>query len=284
MVATSQQTGSYKGINWIASYPKAGNTYVRILLDAYLYGRVDINNIRTSGDSMPGLVQPAIPYAWTDLNEPALIQLRFIACLWQMYNGKMNHHPFVKSHWMAKTLGEVFPYPTSLTYKTLYLVRDPRDVAASLSRHLGVTPARAIAVMATDGFTTQVEREKKILPQVWGSWVENVVSHWSNRNSTTLIVRYEDLVDDTVNVFASILDHFEIGGGDVKQAIELANIDRIKEQEKQNGFTESGKAGQFFTDSRKSKWKTVLSDSEERAVMKLYRDLPGYVRKELRYA
>lgn len=92
------------------------------------------------------------------------------------------------------------PY-RSAYQRAIYLVRDPRDVAVSLwnMRRAAGFPAQALDEFLTNFASHGIGG--------WGSWQDHV-SGWCSAHhagATVLVVRYEELVYDTVTTLAQML-------------------------------------------------------------------------------
>ena len=62
----------------------------------------------------------------------------------------------------------------AVTSGAIYIVRNPLDVAISLSFHMGRTIDDAIQTMATSGVETPINDKR--VHEVWGSWSQHVES------------------------------------------------------------------------------------------------------------
>lgn len=243
----------YKQIVWLASYPKSGNTWVRCFLDAYLTGSVDINEILCSvqddvanahqiGDGVTNITK--LPVDLQQLTRPMAL-LRTV----RMYQGENTKVPlFIKSHSPNMLVNGVELFPTSLTKKIVYLVRDPIDVLPSFSRHMGVDLDQGLEWMQ-DKFRVLSSTDTRVCDFI-GKWDAHVTSFLNNDIHDVLIIRYEDLKENPVRWFSEILNHADISpdSNRVKKAIEAVSLDRLKKQENEKGFQESSphSKDQFF--------------------------------------
>lgn len=209
---------------WLVSYPKSGNTWLRFLL-----GNLFADN----------------PVDFLSLED--LIPDIHVNSLWRL--SQMESPRILKSH-----------YSYDWRYrKVIYIVRDPRDVVISYWMHQ--KKARKIPLdLPIELFG--IDFVKGNLP--YGSWCEHVGSWFGARNNTNdfLLIRYEDLLENTMGVLESILNAIEQFPGikrDFRLAIFLSNFDRMKELEQKQqsrwkpikkslyslNFVREGKSGQW---------------------------------------
>ncbi len=88
-------------------------------------------------------------------------------------------------------------------HKVVYVVRDPRDIAPSLARHLSMNVDRTIEVMADERYRLS-EYPKRIgsqIAQYLSTWSAHVES-WTQSGLPVHVVRYEDMVAAPARVFA----------------------------------------------------------------------------------
>lgn len=232
-------------IQWLGSYPKSGNTFVRLLLNAYVFGFLDINsnvNICTY-DGETYLYNALSPLPLTEMSVEVVAYLRYTALLHHMVANR--YRPvLVKTHSADIIVGDVRMIPHHLSGPSVYLVRDPRDVAPSHAKHTGKTVDAVIDSMNNPNYCIEVEGMHI------GAWLNTWSYHvksWAEREDTK-VVRFEDLCSDTETVFSDILAHygFKVDRAKVKKAVNLCRLERLQKQESKRGFIECGKQERFF--------------------------------------
>lgn len=205
-------------VNWIASYPKSGNTWLRFMLASYLTG-TPVTSVRTKvlNQMIPavgGMVRSGIPEGHLD---PLM----------------------VKTHSLPGTKA-VAPFAEA-TRSAVYLVRNPRDVMLSLLRHSGAQPGTE---QAREFGLTFIAHHG--MPQLtddfeWGSWPQNVRA-WATPERVrehfadidVLVVRYEDLRADPATAMHKILDHLGAGPADPERlaaAVASTSMDNMRSLE-----------------------------------------------------
>jgi hypothetical protein len=252
-------------ISWLASYPKSGNTWARLLLSAYHHdGPANINDAIGTGDANRVMYQSACVRPITMLSRSEQVLLRPAALLNMLYMNQ--HRPLVtKTHFANCELFGVRMVPPAMTQGAVYLVRDPRDVAVSLSKHYGKTIDEAIDMMADEQRHIGGDDEITHMLSTWS----NHVKSWGSGEPEVTLVKYEDMIADTADALERMLLTFGINpdAARIERAVAACELDRLKSQEDARGFKEaSKKADRFFGDGEG--WREVLSDEQLRRVQK----------------
>lgn len=278
MAETERSHGTGEsGLVAIASYPKSGNTFIRTLIQAYLTGDVDINRLVNvvPGDAGKHLYQSAIPFQLSELPPELVINLRFAANIWSVQNARAIGSPFVKSHW-ARVYGSSPAFHPAIFSRVIYIVRHPHDVAASVARHFGLSIDQAVNVITRENWLLTGENTVAVGPSVVGSWAQNVLSHLSVADGVpTMVVTYTELRDHTIDTFNSILKFIGNPPGrvSVEEAVNLADIQNVRAQEKEHGFIENGRAEEFFTEGTVAILTPVQIQILDRELSRLPREL-----------
>ncbi|MBI1299809.1 hypothetical protein GC175_33200 [bacterium] len=257
-------------IVWLASYPKSGNTWVRIFLSAYQQqdpGETDINavdvNLNASDrrlfDWIVGIEASDLTPSEIDLLRPGVY--RHLA-------GEAEKPIFVKVHdcWRRNSSGEaLFPHEISLA--AVYIVRDPRAVAPSLAAHLGESIDKAIQDMGQiDRIATESRnRLAGQLHQQMGSWSQHVASWLDQKELPVHLIRYEDLHRSPHQVFRSILQvtGLPVDDAQLNAAVEQSRFQRLQAQEDAAGFQErQGSSVRFFRRGQVDGWRHELSTAQ----------------------
>lgn len=253
------------GLIWLASYPKSGNTWMRVLLANLLAGGAqpaDINNL-----SEPENLNSRWRFAddlLVDsdlLHEAELAALRPVHCDF-IAQGCATPF-FCKTH--DRFGGEQDqPILGTMARKALYIVRDPRDVALSLSHHASLSIDAAIARMMDP--TTRSSGSAQLSYRV-GDWADHVTGWTQQRVVETMIVRYESMHEDTVAVLRAIVEFLDGAATDeeIRQAVEHSRFEELQRQESRKGFRESLPGQErFFRAGRVGGWHEVLTDRQVR--------------------
>lgn len=255
-----------KEMAWLASYPKSGNTWVRLLMSAYLTGRCDINAIMCStNDTYHYPYQAVVPKQFDEMENWEWAACACAAALHVPL--AIRERPLlIKTHHANLQPFGYTVIPHLMCEKAVYLIRDPRDVAISYAKHIGSSIDDAISSMGDD--TTLLVKDG-VPPQFICSWSQHVNSWLNHRSIEVMGVRYEDLIEHPVEVFAGILQFLEENPNKqrVEQAVELTNLENLRKQEEKHGFGEASRKAKFFGQGG-STWKTILSNTQINRIAK----------------
>lgn len=248
----------WKRIWWIASYPKSGNTWVRLFIATYLNkGELNLNDFGRCRYDDSSSFKPTSKEAQDEIAQ--LLARNF--CLREILMNAFPKGPvYVKTHNIYGVYNGVILIPEVVTNGGIYLIRDPRDIALSHSHHFGVSVDKSIEAMNTKN--TKLFKDD-IIGNYIGTWSDNVMS-WTGEhlNIPVFILRYEDLLTNDEAMFKQLLSvlnilfHEEIFIKSV-QACRFDNIQRIEDKE---GFREKSRnQDRFFKYGKSERWKDVLS-------------------------
>jgi hypothetical protein len=259
------------GILWLASYPKSGNTWMRVFLANLILDEPEplaLRRINEVCSSEPNEVwfKPFAKGAVSELSEKRVAQLRERA---QERAVSLNKNIMpMKTH---SLLGKDHSFQTisvKATIGVIYIVRDPRDVAISAADHYGLTLDQAIEMMAdkkargrgTPGTTVH---------ELMGSWSDHVRS-WTRWKHTPLIVlRYEDMLADALGQLGMVARKLGITGDEarIRRAVEFSSFKSLQAQEAQSGFIEKSLHSQrFFRAGRAGGWREKLTPAQAAAI------------------
>jgi hypothetical protein len=254
------------GLTWLASYPKSGNTWVRLLLQSLVQGGapIDINfederpsgiAPRTEFDNRLGVDSSDLLCDEIDCARPRLYEM--------MAADEADSLPLkVHDAWTLTPLGEPL-FPPGATAGAIYVVRDPRDVAISLAHHLGSGIDRAIDLMADSD-----ARFGQALDQRYNFQVRQRLLSWSGHVRSWLDapvrlhrIRYEDMVQHPVSSFGALARFLgqEASPEALNRAIAATRFEELRRQEDAAGFIERGRSGlSFFRRGEAGGWRDTL--------------------------
>ena len=189
---------------WLASYPKSGNTFLRMLLHNYLYGETKDT----------GLVSERIPDI--HLHKTVL-------------NTSSDERKLVKTHFCFSWN---HPYAEH-TSGFIYIMRNPRDVLLSSARYLCTTSShdelRKFSQYFINEMGVPLVRKLRV-----GNWPEHVASWLSFAPKVPhLFITYEDLRMDTGKILRSALHFIGLEPDDsrIQMAVDSCEINKARTHE-----------------------------------------------------
>ncbi len=257
-------------ITWIASYPRSGNTWMRALISAYANnGEVDINGIMQTSDKNPeyfeGIIKKPI-HDWT-MTDQALVKPAAMVRMLEDAGGNL----MLKTHDANIDVSGIAQMPYDLSNAAIYIIRDPRDVALSFKNHYGCkTNAEAVDRLIDDKFMTRFPNNGLFVPQL--SWKINVASWMRELPYPVYALRYEDLLEKPFEIFSEIIQFLkmEYDAELARKTIDACAFDKMKQQEKKDGFRET--VGQeFFHKGQAQRWKTELEPELQTKIVNAFK-------------
>lgn len=255
-----------RGFHWIASYPKSGNTWLRLALSC----------LRSGGRPVDAAAGFAPVAASCSFFEDALhvdaadLTAEEIACLrphqYRQEAAVCDAPMFRKVH-DARILtpkGEPL-FPPEVTLGALYIVRDPRDVAVSLAHQTGRSLDAAIAILDNPEARMGGRADTLQLAQPLSTWSAHVESWLDGPGPKPLLVRYEDMKADAAGQLARAAAH--IGWTVTEQAVAAAvastRFEVLRAREETHGFGERLPGmDRFFRRGEAGGWRDSLSPAQ----------------------
>ena len=177
--------GELKMIVWLASFPRSGNTFLRLLLH-HLYGV-------STHDIYVDLPDPIDRSNKQDLS--TLVGYKPISSLEAL--AKSDSIAFVKTHELSRD-----------DHPAIYVIRDGRDSLTSYAHFILSQDAPCDATLYANKFL-QTLRHITYYNDNFGGWSRNVTS-WAHRKGPTAIIRYEDLVADPLTTLDQALTSLDL--------------------------------------------------------------------------
>jgi aryl sulfotransferase len=269
------------GVVWLASYPKSGNTWLRLLISAFCDKgeKLDINEMSERG----GIASARGPFDYRLLIDSALLTQEEIERLRPILHEDAARDwmdeendergglvvRFTKVHDAYTVTQDGVPMLAGArgAQGAVVIVRDPRDVAPSLANHLHRTVDQAVAFMndPAAGFCMNRGTLPTQLRQRLPGWSGHVEGWLVQRDIPVHLVRYEDMKRDAGAALKGVLDFAGVASDDesIARAVALTDFARLQEQERAQGFGEwqnrSGDGRQFFRRGEAGAWKSELT-------------------------
>jgi aryl sulfotransferase len=269
------------GIFWLASYPKSGNTWIRLALQSLerdgaavrFDEDLDAWWERRGGGRVGGIVSSRrffdefLDVESSDLTADEIEVLRPAAIVaW----AQGEQAPIVKTHDAYLSSQGTPLFPAGTTRGAVVIVRDPRDVAVSFADHSGLSIDQAIAKMAdpngmlAGGKNSLANQFMQRLP----TWSGHVAG-WLKAPVPKLLVRYEEMIADMSEVLARVAAFVEIPAPAeaITRTVAATRFDRLRQGEEKVGFRERSRhADHFFRRGVAGGWRDSLNTEQIRRI------------------
>ena len=270
----------WRRIVWLASYPKSGNTWIRALLVEFLSPsrRAFPLNALPFGpaidssrfNELTGVAAEDCTQDEVESLIPTCLRVHVaesVACA---------EHRLCKDHgaYVANRMGEPL-FPEDVTAGAVYIVRNPLDVAVSWAFHADEGDFSESVTRLNDRHTTlggggRVQYRKCLL-----DWSAHVRS-WCAAPFPVLVVRYEDLLADTVRELRRVVRFLGFKGvaeERLRHAVAQSEFGSLRGREERGGFREKlqTNSGLFFRNGTVDSWRGALPAAEVRRVVYQHR-------------
>lgn len=260
------ESGPESGIVWLASYPKSGNTWTRAFLSnlaTIMAGEkqaLDVNSINrfSLGENFTQFYKDICGFdpKPNDHRRVAEHRHRVQEVIADQFEGLI----FCKTHNALVVDRGHSIINFAVTSGAIYIVRNPLDVAISLSHHINKPIDQAIAVMAKPNVETPINEMR--VHEVWGSWTQHVESWTRKPHRAIYVMRYEDMLREPKKTFGNLAHHLLLNPtpDELDLAIQRSSFESLRDQEGEEGFKEKPEhAERFFRVGRAGQWQDVLT-------------------------
>jgi hypothetical protein len=248
---------------WIASFPRSGNTFLRILLANYFASGDGAYDINALFDFVPSDTSGALWKRFSsDMAGPSTLErtwsLRpdFIRSYRKTLTA--SSFPGLKTHTAKVTISGQSGFDFKPNDRVIYIVRHPLDVLLSYADYTGQDVDATLKMMTTPGsFIFSPDHGGAI--DLRGSWPQHVSSWLDTPPCPLLLIRFEELCGTTEKSLLQILTFLgaPIVSDRVARAVAASQFDRVREQEASNRFVETpatAKSGTFFRSGATLQW------------------------------
>ena len=266
-------------IVWLASYPKSGNTWLRAFLANLIANRAEPlrpDEIRDYTD------YETRPERFSELAGRPSIELGVaeIAAL------RSDVHALIARHAQGTRLlmthnfcGSFEGHPLfnwQVTAGAIYVVRNPLDVAVSMTHHYGLTLDEAIERLGDDRVASV--NDNVAVSHLIGSWSTHV-SGWAEMaqraEGKVIVLRYEDLLEKPAKHFARAAKLIGLGNDKarIERAVKHTSFQTLSALEQKHGFVEAvDEKTRFFFKGRANQWREALSREQVQRIVSDHRE------------
>jgi Sulfotransferase domain len=263
-----------KNLDWLASYPKSGNTWTRAFLAAYAsnasapmslsqISRVSNSESRLSlyckqaKKSREQLIEIEID-SLREAVQAELAQSKRPRTVIKTHNARIeqNGYPLIRPEY---------------TRSAVYIVRNPLDIVDSLADHSNLTLDQSVALM--NSRSHQIGGgDSGFVKQYLDSWSQHVESWLSAKEFPVFFLKYEDLKQFPIEGFKQIIQFlgWEFDQDRLERAVKWSDFKVLQSSETQTGFPETSRIAtsqKFFRHGTTDRWKQVLSDSQIESII-----------------
>lgn len=242
------EEGRKRRLVFLVSYPKSGNTWVRLLLGSYFFGHEEA----PAATFIDTLAYPFMELTGTPIKEMTVWEHGALhpAAMFKLQETlPEDSWALVKSHHANAVVAGIPLFAPLFCHRAIVIVRDPRDVLPSIAAHMGMDHETAVELMAAKN-ARMPDPEGLKVPHITGSWSTHVGSWLRQRRVTHKVIKYEELHADTPAVLIDMLKFLGEEEPDptrVEVAVRSQNFDALHDREDRIGFGEtSQKAARFF--------------------------------------
>lgn len=265
-----------KGIRrfiWLASYPKSGNTWMRLFLHALKTGAEQINDFEkiesTNGiASSRAIIDNYLGINSSDLPDKDVQKLRpEVYALWAQ---DLKEETIVKVHDATFHAG-IQLFPKELTKKAIYVIRNPFDMVASYANHMNRSIEKSIFELC-NGEGALAGNELKLnlqVKQYLGSWSDHYNSWRNVFHDNITVVKYEDMLGDPIPTFTKVVSalNWSYDEQAIVKAIKASSFNNLKNAEEKNGFKEQPRNGSFFRLGKSGNWRKEISMEQAQTII-----------------
>lgn len=254
-----------RGLIWLASYPKSGNTWVRVILACLRAGgrAPDLAESAQLGRNSAELdwLESILDVPTEDMVPAEHVAMRAEA--YRILAGTAQFPLCLKVH----DAYDAELFPAEVTAGTILVVRDPRDVAPSWADHMNVSVDVAIERMNLPDFTlSRTEQEHRLQArQRLGTWSANVLSWLDAAPGPKLLLRYEDMLADPAGAVFKVAEFVGLPASPdlVAATVQASSFDSLRAAEAVTGFAERMEhQNRFFRQGQAGAWRNTLSSDQ----------------------
>ena len=282
-----------KKMFWISSYPKSGNTWLRLILCGLFFTEDgNLNNFdllkKIPGfDSLKNfnfvkeksLKDYDIIFNGTEYNEESVLTYSkyWIEAQKRISIDKEKFGLF-KTHNARVKINNNYYTDSSITLGFIYISRDPRDIVISYSKHINKNMDETISFLL-DGQIMKKEKIGNKMPEIILNWRDHYLSWKKFSEVPSLFLKYEDMLNNIELEVQKITNFFYKNynikitneSSKIKNIIKSTKFDNLKKKEFQYGFPEHSHST-FFRIGQQKQWSKILNQKQIEAIEKKFKN------------
>jgi hypothetical protein len=255
----------------LVSYPRSGNTWLRLALEALIEGaspRINRQRLSTPVTNR-GEFDELLCVESSELTDAEIEEARpeLYRALANNRSGCLILRKVHDRYW--RTSGGQAVFPCDISRGAVYLVRDPRDIAISLADFWGKSIDWTIDFMADPNTAIGRPGGGMIdqLKQPLGAWSDHVTSWIDNAPLPIHLLRYEDMLAEPSRRIAEAARFAGLNDGGSEFAAMATNFGALRRQEDAEGFVERPSTAQrFFRQGKSGAWRQLLTSTQSRRI------------------
>ena len=280
-----------KKIFWVASYPKSGNTLMRAMLSSLFFSQKGkySNELLDWIESFETCARLKFIEKENPQDIKKINNLKILSKYWKEMQSEKRFNIkesfcFIKTHSaLTNIFGNEFTNE-KLSRGLIYIVRDPRDILLSWSKHRNKSIDDTLDFMLNVDSTIAYNdihflKDQNLRPlQYISSWNAHV-SSWKNLEVPKMIIRFEDLIEKKQDVLKKIINFFTFEYGisinNIKEKTEnilkTTDFNFMQMLEEKFGFKEALNHTKFFNIGKKNQWKDQLTLHQTKIIEKNFK-------------
>lgn len=261
-----------KKIIWLSSYPKSGNTWFRAFLTEYMQpdGLTNINKLILDAH----FAERTITNYYADVDSEYLLSVECLAmrkyALSAWANESTKNELFIKTHDAWQLLPDKSPIlPIAESKCVVYFVRNPLDIATSYASHINIGIQESVELICNDKTKLTAQNNNNNLlssfPQLLGNWSSHVSGWLNQQNIPIIVIRYEDMLNNTYDCFVKAINFMQISKSEKKivDSIEKTSFSTLRKMEEIKGFKQINRKDEyFFRNGKAGNWKYELTEDQ----------------------
>lgn len=265
-----------KNIIWLVSYPKSGNTWVRLFLNSIL------STTREEKDGFPSLseiiissnrrlIDQCLGIQSSNLTETEVRDLQ--PQIYREFASQLNQLRVIKVHDSFGITSKGIPiFPADVSLAAVYIVRNPLDIVVSYAFHSGIPMQTAINNLNNPDFKISVSKNalKQQINQHLGTWSDHVNGWTNQKHIPVVLISFEQIIENAHEVFRSLLTQLNISCSeeDFSKALNLCSFSNLTRLEAEWGFPEKPiKSVVFFRNGKSGDYLNYLSKEQVEIIM-----------------